>query len=183
MELIRIRDQIFHIFNIVFGLIIIGLGIIIMVFSTLGLLTLVVLLSLGFTFSGIGRLIAAFYNKKLNKYGVIIKIITGFIAIAICFFIFIVSTIDPNFSVIFLINLGFVLFLFGIARVFMGILTKKYQKSHRYILIFVGVISIILGIVVMIVPAFGYYVLISLISIILILNGLVRLTFRLFEND
>lgn len=123
----------------------------------------------------------AIFNKKLNKYGIITKFITGFIAIPISIVVLIVSIFNPSFSQIVFINIyGLILFLIGIARIIIGIITDKYKKENRILLVIVGVITLIFSLIVMVFPNLENFLILLLFSLTSIFNGLTRILFDFY---
>jgi len=166
--------------NIIVGLIIIILSILIIILSNIVLLSLMILLSITLLFAGIGRISNAFLNERLNKTGKAIKYLTGILAITVSISIMIITIIDPTFSVLILINLvGCTLIAIGITRIFIGIMMQKYSKKYRFILFIVGITSLIFALLVLIFPTFGYFVVVMLLSLSLLLNGFARISYAL----
>ncbi|MGB5910155.1 MAG: DUF308 domain-containing protein, partial [Promethearchaeia archaeon] len=144
------------------------------------LLSLIILLSIALLFVGIGRISNAFLNEKLNKIGKVIKYITGILTIIVGIFIMVIVIVDPTFAILILINLvGYTLLVIGITRIFIGIMMEKYSKKYRFILIVVGITTFIFAFLVLIFPTFGYFVIVILLSLSLLLNGFARITYAL----
>ena len=166
--------------NIFVGLIIIILSILTLILSNIVLISLIILLSIALLFSGIGRISNAFLNERLNKAGKALKYLTGILAIVISISIMIITIINPTFSIIILINLvGYILIAISISRIFIGIMMQKYSKKYRFILFIVGIASLIFALLVLIFPTFGYFVIVILLSLSLLLNGFARVTYAL----
>lgn len=169
-------------FNMISGLVIILFSIIILVFSTVALLGIMILLSITFIVFGTGRLSDSFSDEKLNRFGVIARFITGLLAILIGIINLIIALVNPSYSILLLINIfAMVLFIIGITRIFIGVFTQEYSKDYRIFLILIGLMSLILSLIVMIVPYVGYYILVLLLSLALLLNGLIRFLSGLFK--
>ncbi len=174
------KDNLLIRVNIIVGLIIIILAILTIIFANILLLTLMLLLSIALLFVGIGRISNAFLNEKLNKIGKALKYFTGILAIAVSISIMIITMINPTFSILILINLvGYTLLAIGIARIFVGIMMEKYSKKYRFILIIVGIASLIFAFLVVIFPTFGYFVIVILLSLSLLFNGFARISYAL----
>jgi len=174
------KDNILIGINTIVGLIIIILSILTIIFSYTAVLTLIILLSIALLFAGIGRISNAFLNEKLNKIGKVIKYSTAILAIIVSIFILVITIVNPTFSITVLINLvGYTLLVIGIARIFIGIMMEKYSKKYRFILIIVGIISFIFAFFILIFPTFGYFVIVILLSLSLMLNGFARITYGL----
>ena len=142
-----------------------------------------VLLSVIFFIFGIGRLIDAFSDDKLNKFAVIAKFLTGLLASIMGIIILSIIIIYSTFSIIFLINLfALVLLIIGIVRIVIGILVDKYSMEYRILLIIVGILSFIVSLVVLFLPPFNYYISVLMISLTLLINGLARVFYGLYEK-
>ena len=175
------EKSIFNSVNSVIGIIIISLSIIVLIFANVVILSLMILLSIAVIFSGIGRIYNAFYNTQLNKFGKILKLITGIIALLMGGLVLILTITVPSVSIILLISLiGYTFIIIGIARIFMGILMESYKKEYRIFLVMIGIITMIFAFTVVLFPALGYFVLITYISLTLMINGLTRIVFSLF---
>ncbi|MFX0143528.1 MAG: DUF308 domain-containing protein [Candidatus Hodarchaeota archaeon] len=167
--------------NLVIGILVIGLSIFVIIFHQITIIILIIILAIAILISGIGRLLNAFFNKKLNKYGIITKFTTGLIAIIISVFVLITSIFNPTLSQILFINLyGLTLFLIGIARIIVGAITERYKKPNRILLIFVGFITLSFSLIVMVFPNVGNFVVLLLFSLTLIFNGLARIVFGFY---
>ncbi|MCJ7649712.1 MAG: DUF308 domain-containing protein, partial [Candidatus Lokiarchaeota archaeon] len=117
----------------------------------------------------------------LNKFGKIVKLVTGILAILVGVLVLILTITVPSVSIILLISLiGYLFIIIGIARIFMGILMESYKKEYRIFLIIIGIITMIFAFIVVLFPALGYFVLITYISLTLMINGLTRIVFSLF---
>ncbi len=171
----------FNSINSIIGIVIISLSIIVLVFSNVVVLSLIILLSIAVIFSGIGRIYNAFYNTLLNKFGKILKLVTGVIAVLIGFIVLILTLTVPGVSIILLISLiGYTFIIIGIARIFMGILMESYKKEYRIFLVMIGLITMVFAFMIILFPALGYFVLITYLSLTLMINGLTRIIFSLF---
>ena len=91
--------------------------------------------------------------------------------------------IYSTFSIIFLINLfALVLLIIGIVRIVIGILVDKYSMEYRILLIIIGILSFIVSVVVLFLPPFNYYISVLMISLTLLINGLARVLYVLYEK-
>jgi len=169
--------------NFVFGVLIIILSILVIIFLNAALLSIMILLSIALLFAGIGRLYNGFVNEKLSKFTKALKFITGALAIIISLIVIIVSVIEPTVSILLLIDLfGYMLIIIGVSRIAIGLLIEKYTKEYRVFLVLVGIISFVFAFIVIIFPTFGYFVLVILLSFSLLVNGLARVSHALFER-
>jgi len=177
------KDSILTRVNLVVGLIIIILAIIVIIFSNAALLSIMILLSIALLFAGIGRLYNAFTNEKLKKIAKILKFVTGLLAIILSLTIIIISIVEPATSILLLINLlGYMFIIIGVSRIAVGLLVERYTKEYRFFLVLIGILSFVFAFIVIFYPTFGYFVLVILLSSTLLINGLVRVLYALFER-
>lgn len=170
-------------FNIIIGLIIIFLSILVIIFSSAALLSLMILLSIALLFAGIGRLYNSFANEQLNKIAKIIKFLVGLLAIVISLTILILSIINPSVSILLLINLfGYSFIIIGCARIAIGFLVEKYTKQYRFFLVLVGIVTFVFAFIMILFPTFGYFVLVILLSLSLLFNGLARVMYSVLNK-
>jgi uncharacterized membrane protein HdeD (DUF308 family) len=162
--------------NIVFGLLIIILAVMILIFPTTTLTFLIYIVAFTILLGGIIRVINAFSDEKLSNFKVIIRFLVGLILIAFSIIIIVITLIDPGYSILLLINLfAIALLIMGIGRLVIGLFAKGFDSWFRIALFIIGIITIILSIIIFFIPTIGIYALLVLISIELILNGLGRL--------
>ncbi|MBY9021272.1 MAG: hypothetical protein KGD67_09450 [Candidatus Lokiarchaeota archaeon] len=83
-----------------------------------------------------------------------------------------------------LINLlGYMFIIIGVSRIAVGLLVENYSKVYRVFLVLVGIFSFLFAFIVLLYPTFGYFVLVILLSLSLLINGLVRVLFAAFERQ
>jgi len=169
--------------NLVIGLMIIILSLIVIVFSNAALLSIMILMSIALFFAGTGRLYNVFANQKLNKSAKILKFIVGLLAIILSLVIIIITIVEPTTSILLLINLfGYMFIIIGVSRIAIGLLVENFTKEYRFFLVLVGIISFIFAFIVIFYPTIGYFVLVILLSMSLLINGLARVLSALFER-
>ena len=177
------KENILTNINLVVGLIIIVLSVLVIIFSNAALLSIMGLFSIAILFIGIGRLYNAFSNEKLSKLVKALKFITGVLAIILSIIILIVTLIEPVSSILLLINLlGYMFIIIGVSRIAVGILVEDYSNVYRVFLALVGIFSFFFAFIVLLYPTFGYFVLVILLSLSLLINGLARVLFAVFER-
>ena len=164
--------------NIVVGSIIILLSIIVLFYGTAALISLILLLAIAFLFMGIGRLFNAYSNTLLNKLSKYIKYSTGFISIIVSIAVLVITIVNPSLSILILINLfGYVLIIIGVARIAVGYLMELYPIVYRVFLVIVGILTFVFAFIVLLFPILGYFILVTLVSLSLLVNGLARVLF------
>jgi uncharacterized membrane protein HdeD (DUF308 family) len=171
------KQKLLSIMNMIIGSVIITLSIIIITFFTAVLASLMILTSIIFIFIGMARLINGFIDEKLTKLWKIFKCITGILGILVGLLVIIITIIDPSYSISILINLfAIVLIIIGVSRIFLAINIQKYPKKYRITMLLGGVLILILGILIFAIPTIGYFILIAILSLGLLINGIIRVS-------
>ena len=166
-----------NIYNFFLGTTIIFISIILFFFNIFFVLGLMLLLSFNFILAGVARIINSFLDKKLDKISLIAKILTGSIAILIGLVALLLTLFFPTISIdILLILFKFVLFLFGANSILIGYYSEVYTNLFKKLLILIGVITLSFSIIMIFIPILGYYLLVYLISLTLLINGILRVT-------
>lgn len=171
------KQSLLNILNRIIGLSVIILSFIIILSSTTILATLMILLAITSLFIGTGRIINGFIDEKLTKLGKIFKFISGISEILIGLVVMIIIILEPLYSITILINLFAIgLVIIGASRVVLGVNIRKYSNTYRIIMLLGGTLTIILGIIIFVFPALGYFILIVMLAIGLLINGLIRIS-------
>jgi len=76
---------------------------------------------------------------------------------------------------ILIILIAILLLIIGVARIFVGALTKEYYKGYRIILMIVGIVVIILSVIVLFNLKMSDNTLIFILSFSILLTGVARL--------
>jgi uncharacterized membrane protein HdeD (DUF308 family) len=169
------NENIFKNVNVIVGLVIIALSLIILFFGTITLIILIILISIGFLFAGFGTLYNALINTSLTKTSKYLKFIAGIITTAISISVLVIALVDPDFLLLVFINIfGLGLIVIGIARIMVGYFMETYPKTYRAALILVGTITCIFAFLILTFPTFGYFIILMMISLSLLLNGMIR---------
>lgn len=162
--------------NFLLGLATILMAIIVLLYSVAGVILLLLIMSIAVIIIGIARLINAYANEKLDSSAKLAKIITGLLAIVFGVIVLINTITKPLVAIDVLILLIAIMFLLiGIARVFVGALTKEYFQWYRVILIIVGIVVIILSIIVLFNLRMDDLMLIFILALSMLLTGIARL--------
>ncbi|MFW9952156.1 MAG: HdeD family acid-resistance protein [Candidatus Thorarchaeota archaeon] len=170
-------QKLLSILNIIIGIVVISLSFIVIIFSAQTLATLITLLAIIFLFIGFARIINGFIDEKLTKLGKILKFFTGILGIVVGLLVIIITIINPTYSISILIDsFAIVLTIIGASRIFLGINIQSYPKSYRITMILGGTLTIVLGILIFVFPMIGYFILIVILSIALLINGIIRVS-------
>ena len=162
--------------NLLFGLVIIIMAIIVILFSVAGVIFLLLITSIGVIIIGVARLINGYANEKLDSSAKIVKILSGLLAILFGIIVLINTLTKPLLAIDILILLIAILFLLiGVARVFVGALTKEYYTWYRIILMFIGIVVIILSVIVLFNLKMSDNTLIFILALSMLLTGIARL--------
>ena len=162
--------------NLLLGLATIIMAIIVLLYSIAGVIILLLIMSIAVIIIGIARLINAYANEKLDSSAKLAKIISGLLALVFGVIVLINTLRTPLIAIDVLILFIALLFLIiGVARVFVGALTKEYFQWYRVILIIVGIVVIILSIIVLFNLRMDDVMLIFILALSMLLTGIARL--------
>ena len=158
--------------DVILGLIAVALSIAVLMYPELAILTLIFTLSVALLVIGIARVIIGIFAKYLSDELRALNLGAGILALALA----IVAIFYPQLATQMLIYLlSFALMFNGIVRVMIGGFAKVFPNWLRGLLVVVGMLTIVLSVVVVISPAFGFLTLVFLLSIAFLLNGMVRI--------
>ena len=155
--------------EIILGLVSLLAGIYVLAYPLVAVFTLIVLLAVGLIFLGARDIVLGAMGKFLPIWLRAANIVLGVLA----FVLSMVVINEPGFAVRTLVLLLYVvLFVRGVAGISLGAAGKQFSAMLRGLSVGVGVLSIILAIVFLAVPALGVDVLIILLSLGLLITGL-----------
>ena len=155
--------------EVILGLASLLAGIYVLAYPLVAVFTLIVLLAVGLIFLGARDIVLGAMGKFLPSWLRAANIVLGVLA----FILSVVVINEPGFAVRTLILLLYVvLFVRGVAGISLGAVGKQFSAMLRGLSVGAGVLSIILGIVSLAVPALGVDVLIILLSLGLLITGL-----------
>ena len=159
-----------RILQVVLGLISIGLSIAVLASPASAIATVIVLLSIVLFIVGIERIASGISAASTTRSSTLVNIGLGILVIILSS----VAMAYPLESAAFLIILGAIALLInGIARLIHGFVDKNHAGWSRVVLIFVGIVSIILSLIVLAHPVnIGIPLLAIILSVALIINGL-----------
>lgn len=155
--------------EIILGIVSLIAGIYVIIYPGIAVLTLILLLGVGLIFLGARDIVLGATGSFLPKWLRAANIVLGLLA----FVLSVIVVAEPGFAVLTLVLLlYFALFFRGIAGITMGAAAKPFANWVRGLSIGVGVLSIILAIVFLALPALAVATLILLLSIGLLITGL-----------
>lgn len=158
--------------DVVLGLIAIILSIFVLVYPETAIVTLIFILSIALLIVGIARLIIGVSAKYLSNGLRALNLGAGFLSIILA----IVALLYPGLATQMLIYLlSFALMFNGIARVVIGGFGKTFPSWLRGLQVVVGLLTIVLSVVAVTFPAFGFLTLIFMLSVSFLLNGIARI--------
>lgn len=153
--------------EVVTGLLALVFGIIVLLFPSWGVATLVALLSIGLFFVGIRSISLVGYNrvsKDLRALSAIAGIISLMLALLVLVF--------PGWAVLTLLLLvSFGLMVYGVGRIFIAYALKDTVGWLRGAIAAVGVVNIILSGAVVILPGVALLTLAIILSVLLLVSG------------
>ena len=178
------REKGFKTFNILLGIGLITMAFLAMIFSVIALLILGILLSIIITVIGAGRISNGLGNELLNNWERGLKVLTGMILLIIATIMFVTAIRDPVTGIYYLILFFTIaLLIIGFSRMARGLGADQYPKGYRIFILTVGIITTLFAVLIMLFPALGYVTLVFLLSFILILNGIARISLGIVEKE
>lgn len=158
--------------DIIFGVIAIALSVAVLVYPELAISTLILILSFALLVIGIARVVIGIFAKYLSDVLRAVNLGGGILACVLA----IVALLYPQLATQMLIYLLSVALLFlGIARVVIGGFARVFPSWLRFLLVVVGLLTVVLSVVVFISPALGFLTLVLMLSLAFLLNGIVRI--------
>ena len=142
-------------------------GIIVLLFPSWGVATLVALLSIGLFFVGIRSISLVGYNR-VSKDLRALSAITGIISLILALLVL----VFPGFAVLTLLLLvSFGLMVYGVGRIFIAYALKDTVGWLRGAIAAVGVVDIILSGAVVVLPGVALLTLAVILSVLLLVSG------------
>lgn len=153
--------------EVVTGLLAIVLGVLVLIFPSWGVSTLVILLSMGLIFAGIRSISLVGYNR-ISKGLRAISAITGIMSLVLALLVLLIPTYGLL-TLILLVSFG--LTVYGFGRLFIAYALKGTAGWLRGTIAAVGVMDIILSVLVIILPSVALLTLAAILSVVLLLSG------------
>ena len=155
--------------EVILGLVSVIAGIYVLAYPLVAFFTLVVLLAVGLIFLGWRDIVLGAMGKFLPSWLRAANVVLGVLA----FILSLVVISEPGFAARTLVLLLYVvLFVRGVAGISLGAAGRQFSMMLRGLSVGVGVLSIILAIIFLALPALGVDVLIILLSLGLLITGL-----------
>jgi uncharacterized membrane protein HdeD (DUF308 family) len=155
--------------EVILGIVSLVAGVYVLAYPGVGIATLILLLAVGLIFLGWRDIVLGAMGKFLPMWLRAANIVLGVFA----FILSAVVIAEPGFAVLTLILLLYVgLFVRGVAGVAMGAAAKQFSMIPRGLSVGVGLLSIILAIVFLALPALAVATLVVLLSFGLLVTGL-----------
>ena len=163
-------------FNIISGIIIIILSILLLIYSAAAVVSILVILAVIMLFIGITQILNAKSDDNLEGTNLFIKYLMGVLELIMGIILIISLITDPIATAIFSIKLlGLIIILVGLAMLYIGLMNYDYRKEYRYILMVIGLITIIFGVLILIIPTVGINIIAIMVAFPLLFIGLTRL--------
>ena len=149
------------------GLLTLVLGVLVLVFPSWGISTLVILLSFGIFFSAI-RSISLIGYSGLSKGLRAISVIAGIISLIFA----VLVLIFPGFAILtLLILVSTALLVYGVGRIFVAYTLKTMASGIKGMMIVVGIIDVILSFVVFVLPGLAVLTFAVILALALLISG------------
>ncbi len=153
--------------EVVTGLLAMVFGVVVLIFPSWGVATLIALLSIGLVFIGIRSISLVGYNqvsKSLRAISAIAGIISLILALLVLLF--------PGYGVLTLmLFVSFGLMVYGVGRIFIAYALKDTVGWLRGTIAVVGVADIILSVIVIGLPSLALLTLAIILSVLLLVSG------------
>jgi uncharacterized membrane protein HdeD (DUF308 family) len=163
-------------FNIISGLIIIILSILLLIYSTATIISILVILAILMIFIGITQVFNTKSDTNLEGINLTVKYLMGAFELFIGIVLIFSLAIDPITTAVFSIRLlGLVILLIGLAMLYVGSMNHDYSKQYRILLMIIGLMTMVFGIIILIIPAVGFTLVTIFIAVPLLFNGVNRL--------
>ena len=163
-------------FNIISGIIIIALSFLLLIYYAAAVVSILVILAVIMIFLGLTQILNTRSDNHLERSNLVVKYLIVFLELLIGIILIISLITDPIGTAIFSIRLlGFVILLIGLSMLYVGSMNYDYRKDYRYILMIIGLVTIIFGVLILIIPTVGLNLITIVVALPLLFNGLTRL--------
>lgn len=163
-------------FNIISGIIIIALSLLLFIYSAAAVVSILVILAVIMIFIGLTQILNVRSDNHLKRSNLVVKYLIAILELFMGIILIISLITDPIGTAIFSIRLlGFVILLIGLSMLYVGSRNYDYRKDYRYILIIIGLVTIIFGVLILIIPTVGFNLITIMVALPLLFYGLTRL--------
>jgi len=170
--------------NFLLGLVVVIISLLVLIFPFQAVVILLSIIAVSLLVIGLARVINGSSNQKLENSVKVWKVLSGVSAIIFSLIGIGFLIVDPILSVnITVFIFGLALLLIGIGRVLTGLINKKFEDWYRYLLLIVGILTLILSIIVIIFPNIGLTIIVIMLAIPLLFNGLLKMILGIIDKD
>ena len=163
-------------FNIISGIIIIALSLLLFIFSAAAVVSILVILAVLMIFLGLTQILNIRSDNHLERSKLVVKYFIAILELLMGIILIASLITDPIDTAIFSIRLlGIVILLVGLSMLYVGSMNYDYRKEYRYILMIIGLLTIIFGVLILIIPTVVFNLIAILVALPLLFNGLTRL--------
>ena len=163
-------------FNIISGIIIIALSLLLLIYSAAAVVSILVILAVIMIFLGLTQILNTRSDDHLERSNLVVKYLIAILELLMGIILIINLITDPIATAMFSIRLlGFVILLIGLSMLYVGSMNYDYSKEYRYILMIIGLLTIVFGVLILIIPTVMFNLVAILVAFPLLLNGLTRL--------
>ena len=157
----------FRALEIATGLLSIVLGVLVLIFPSWGISTLIILLSFGIFFSAI-RSISLIGNSGLSKGLRAISVISGIISLIFAALVL----VFPGFAILTLLFLvSTALLVYGVGRIFLAYTLKTTASWIKGMMVAVGIVNVILSLAVFVLPGLAVLTVTVIIALAVLISG------------
>lgn len=163
--------------DIILGILAIGASVFVLIYPTFSLDLFILLMAIGLLILGIARIIRGVFTRVLDRFQRALSVAFGFIMLISSLILLLYPALTTLLSFWILIA---VLSAHGLIRIFFGAFSKTYPRLLKYILVIIGVITLLSALMAFFLPfAIGFLV-IYLLAMGLLVAGVGRVTLGLF---
>jgi len=152
--------------EIVTGVLVLMFGVLVLIFPSFGVATLIILLSFGLIFAGIRAISLAGYSR-LSKGLRVVSVIAGIISLILALMVLLFVGYGVLTLIIFV---SYGLIVYGFSRIFLGYALKK-AGWFRGLMTAVGVLDIILSVIVLALPGLALLTLAIILALVMLMSG------------
>ncbi|MFX1562066.1 MAG: DUF308 domain-containing protein [Promethearchaeota archaeon] len=158
--------------DFILGIISIIAAILVLIFQTLAIQTLITIIAIGLILLGLARILRGFFSKILSDYLRTLNVAAGLIVLIGA----LVTILFPGLAIQLIIwVLAFALLVIGVVRLVIGGFGKAFPIWLRGLLIIIGIITIIFSVAVFVFQSLGELTLVILLSLALLSSGIGRI--------
>ena len=163
--------------DIISGVIIIALSLLLFIYSAAAVVSILLILAVIMIFFGLTQILNIRSDNHISEgNNRVVKYLIAILVLLMGISLIINLIIDPISTAIFSIQLvGFVILLIGLSMLYVGSINHDYSKEYRSILMIIGLLTLIFGVVIVIIPSIGFNIIAIVVALPLLFIGLNRL--------